>query len=946
VGALVERESELGTIAAAVERAAGGNGSVLVVEGEPGIGKTELIRAALAQAPRRGLTALLARGGELEREFAYGVVRQLIIPALAALPDGARTQITAGAARLAAPVLGLNRELQTVAPEQGAVLHGLYWLVVELAEREPLLLALDDAHWCDGASLRFLAFLARRLEGMPVLLVLSHRDGAGGERSAALAQLLDEPLTSIVRPPPLSEPAVSSLIAEALGEPVDAAFAAACRRATGGVPFLVRELLRALAADGVAPAAASVALIDGVGPRTIGRSTMLRLAQLGAAATSAARAAALLGEQASVERIAGLAGLSPGEAAAGLDALAAGQVIEPGRPVRFRHPLLRSAVYEDIPSFDRLQLHARAARLIADAGGDAEAVAAHLLATEPSGSAEEVELLTAAAAGALARAAPESAVAYLRRALSGMRAGAGSAAVRFELGRCEQLIRDPACIEDLRAALAAAADPALRARIAMALADSLFYALDLVGGWEVLRTAIDELGTGDGDVAAQLLTMASYVGYGDPRLHGPISAGLDQLRELARRPGPARRELSIFLGLVAATDGADAGRALALVQRGLDGGALLEALSADSTVIAVAIHTLVFIDELDAAGSLADAMLADARRRGLVLGFVAGSAHRGLVALRRGELVRAEAEIRAALELALQHELHFTVPFALTYLGAALLERGAAGEGLELLSAMPRLPGFDVTLAGATLGVTRGRLQLATGEREAGIATLLAAGAALDAVSIVNPNCQPWRSELALALASDDPERARSLAARELRLARQVGSPRAIGVALRAVALLAGGAGGIELLRESVATLARSADRLEHARALVDLGAALRRAGARTDAREPLRAGLELAARIDAAPLVDRALREVAASGGRPRRLMITGRDALTASEQRIAELAARGQSNREIAQALFITPKTVENHLGRVYRKLAVNARAQLAAALAAERAAPADQS
>ena len=332
-------------------------------------------------------------------------------------------------------------------------------------------------------------------------------------------------------------------------------------------------------------------------------------------------------------------------------------------------------------------------------------------------------------------------------------------------------------------------------------------------------------------------------------------------------------------------------------------------------------------------------MLDDARERGLVLGFIAGSAHRGLVALRKGELARAEAETRAALELAQQHELPFTIPFTLTYLGAAMLERGTAAEAAAMVDAVPLPPGFDQTLAGAMLRCTRGRLQLTSGDRTRRIAGLRAAGDTFETIAMRNPNLQNWRAELALAIAAEDRVEATVLAREELLRARRAGSARAIGIALRTSGLLKPGNDSIPELRESAEVLEHSPAKLEYARSLVDLGAALRRGNARSSAREPLRVGLELATRSGAGPLAERARRELLACGGRPRRMMITGRDALTPSEQRIAELAARGDPNRDIAQALFITPKTVENHLGRIYKKLGINAREQLPQVLAAEQ-------
>jgi DNA-binding CsgD family transcriptional regulator len=234
----------------------------------------------------------------------------------------------------------------------------------------------------------------------------------------------------------------------------------------------------------------------------------------------------------------------------------------------------------------------------------------------------------------------------------------------------------------------------------------------------------------------------------------------------------------------------------------------------------------------------------------------------------------------------------------------------------------------------------RGRLRCAQGDYQQGLDDLLAVGERQAAWEISNPGVIPWRSSAALACAAlGDRERAGELVDQELALAR---TPRARGIALRAAGLVSEGQDGVGLLRDSVATLETSGARLEYARALTDLGAALRRAGRRTEAREPLRVGLDVATECGASAIAARAREELVTAGARPRRARIAGAEALTASERRIATMAATGMTNREIAQALFITIKTVKAHLGHVFQKLDITTRAQLAAALTEPAAEP----
>jgi DNA-binding CsgD family transcriptional regulator len=270
-------------------------------------------------------------------------------------------------------------------------------------------------------------------------------------------------------------------------------------------------------------------------------------------------------------------------------------------------------------------------------------------------------------------------------------------------------------------------------------------------------------------------------------------------------------------------------------------------------------------------------------------------------------------------------------------LAHALLEQGDADEAARVIDEgefPEQLPLDQVHLVWFRLH--RGRLRIETGSPERGVEELLQVGETVRQVPFDNPSSVPWRSWAAEGLRRlDRNDEARALAAEELALARRWGDPHTIGASLRVLGLVEGGKAGIVLLREAVDVLASSEARLEHARALVDLGAALRRSNQRTEARELLREGVDLARRVGAFGLAERANAEIAATGARPRRVLQTGLDALTASERRVAQLAADGLSNKEIAQTLFVTIKTVEVHLSHAYRKLDISSRAQLHTAL-----------
>src|SRR4051812_39203857 len=381
--ALLERDAELGRLGALLGDAGEGRGGVVLIEGPPGIGKTGLLDAARIQARALGATTLAARASELDRDFPFAVVRQLLEPLVTARPGLLR-----GTAANAAALVG-EAPAGAPVPESDpswAHFHALYWLVANLAEDDgAVALAIDDVHWADASSLRFLQFLAPRLGELPVLLVLAARPSEPGADRRALDALAVDPLTVVVRPAPLSASAIAAVIRCALGDTPAAAFSDACRQATGGNPFLLRELLRELAADGLAPTAERAPLVRQLAPPTVARAVLLRLARLGDDAGALARAVAVLGDGTSVHRAATLACLDADRADEAATALASAAILNEARPLAFAHPVLRSAVYGDIGAGERSRAHGRAAALLAGEGAGADVQAVHLLATEPAG---------------------------------------------------------------------------------------------------------------------------------------------------------------------------------------------------------------------------------------------------------------------------------------------------------------------------------------------------------------------------------------------------------------------------------------------------------------------------------------------------------------------------------------------------------------------------------
>src|SRR5689334_7208047 len=283
-GALLERERELETLSDGVDRACAGEGTLLLIEGPAGAGKTVLAREARAVAERARMMPLDARGSELEQSFAFGVVRQLLEPVIS--KDPGRTDLFAGAAGPAARLFepGERRPLDAAAGFEA--LHSLYWLMVNIADQAPVLVLVDDCQWADRDSLRFLAYLAERIDGLPVAMLLTGRppDAAGDEAGGLWAQLASHSSAVALYPQPLSQPAAVALARERLGADAAEEFCRACHTATGGNPLFLRELLRALSAAQVAPSAGAADAVQAVGPAAVSRFVLHRLARLGPAA--------------------------------------------------------------------------------------------------------------------------------------------------------------------------------------------------------------------------------------------------------------------------------------------------------------------------------------------------------------------------------------------------------------------------------------------------------------------------------------------------------------------------------------------------------------------------------------------------------------------------------------------------------------------------------------
>src|SRR6266516_7033616 len=329
---LLERDAELVSLQNLVESKPGG--LLLAIEGPPGIGKSALLAEAKSRANEAAIQVLGARGSELERSFSFGVVRQLFEPLLASLPSDERTEALSGAAALAELLFNPEKlSTESGADSSFATLHGLYWLTANLAARRPLLLAIDDLHWCDLPSLRWLAYLLPRMEELALLVAAGLRPEEPGEDGGLLGQIVSDPVAAVIRPAPLSAGAATLLLRETLSPDAEDAFCAACWEETAGNPLLLRELVHAIAAEGLTPTEQNVPRLRELGARAGSRAVSLRLSRLPPEATTLAQAVAILGDDADPRQAAALAGLDEQAASEAVDALARADVLRPQPPL-------------------------------------------------------------------------------------------------------------------------------------------------------------------------------------------------------------------------------------------------------------------------------------------------------------------------------------------------------------------------------------------------------------------------------------------------------------------------------------------------------------------------------------------------------------------------------------------------------------------------------------
>ncbi len=905
----------------------------IAVEGPWGSGRTALLNAAADLAGLAGCLVLRTAGGSWEQQTPFAGLGRLVESAGA---QSAGTEDVREEARRLETTLTADGGGRPGATRTAA---GFHRLVLSLRRLAPVLLVVDDADEADPETLAVLQYLVRRLEHQQIWVVLATRPLHPGVGLRPVDALLAEPDVRQFVLEPLHDDSVSALLAGYFDDQPDRDFVTACREATGGSPFLLKALLPALRRSGMAPAAAMAGQVAQVRAPKVTQSVLRRLAQLPVTVSDLLQAGAVLDEGADRGVVRELAEIDGPASVRAADAAEQMGLLRPGAPLTFTSPLVRWAVYHDIPPVRRSALHAGAARLLRERGAEDTVVARHLLATEPVGDRDAALLLQRLGGGALRSGQEDLALACFDRALAEGPPAEERVGLLLDLAGTERG-RDPSsALAHLRQALELTGTETARAvRVGVDL-------LDRVAGLPGLRAETTGL---------LQASRSRFEGVAHPlRVELEVALTLTAARPVDRTDGVTR------LRSLVAERGEGGGPGDCLARTLLEVERVLSPASVPADRSSVVLERAVRTDLLDAAGPMA-ARVGSLALFGLLCTDRFPSVDHHLVAaldgatddrhavlarrladlsalslLWRGSLAQAEEAYRRGQEADPVRPGEPSPPA----IGAidTLVEQGRIGDAQHLADSTDPARIDDPLLRSVAL-TERSRLLLAQERWQEGVDQLVAVGAELEQAGVCNPALVPWRADAAMALAAlGEWEEAGRLAGENLRLARGIGAPRTTGNALRAMAAASPDpADRTRWLGEALVVLEPSPARLETAHALVELGAVLVERGEKEEARGTLRRGATLASQCGAHHLVEVAGELLRAAGGRPRRLGAVGLASLTPAELRVVGLAAGGMTNQGIADTLYVTLKTVEGHLAKSYRKLGIESRRDLAGALA----------
>lgn len=926
---LLEREAELASIDRALEGAAAGSGRVLLLEGAAGVGKSTLAAAAQRAASERGFAVAAARATDIAQPFPYGVALQLFGPFVSDLDEDTLQQLFHGSARFSRSLFFEPQGEDDLSDPQGlAHNHGLYWLGANLSEQRPMLLVVDDAHWSDAASMRFLLYLSHRIESDSIVLIICSRPGEQ-DAAAIMNQLRTHPSAHELRPRPLSVAGTIALLESWGYETADDETADLVHGLTGGNPFSIRQLMEQLKERGTSTLIHDE--IVGLSPTNVERSVSERLGKLGPHATALAHAIAVLGYDATLEHARELAGLSAEGTEEALTGLIEAEIIQEGPLLEFVHPLISSAVYDTIPKDERPQRHSAVAMLLLQQGEAIEKVASHLLLGDVENDGISHVFLRDAGKLAMKKGSPESAVMFFHRALASTNDPQDKAEVLAELAEAEAMTDPGSALEHLQEAVTLKDDPLERAHVYRRIGHVLYGLGQPAEAARFFKTALSELEDENSQLGIELSTDYISVARLDLSLRPQALAVFEELRarDVVKTDPPRRFLIEIAAALI--RDGDDHREAIKTLKRGIP--SLQQPLeeNADGSLLPPLVTCLGWVDELDLAIQINNASIEDARQRGSIMAFATGQCFAAMALFRTGQVDEAIASAQSAIE-AEQYGWGVASHLAKAWLAHALIDRNELDEADQVIAQALANPKIESSIQKMFVLEALARLRVFQSRPEEARAAALEAKQLATAFGTENPAIVSWRIPLSQSLAAlGDRSTAVEIADEDVALSRRFGAPSFLARGLRNRGLLDEGKTGLDLLEEAIAVANGSAAVLTRAWAQLEFGRALTKVGDLPKARAALAEALRIADLCGSRIVEEIARKALLEAGARPRRKEVTGLGSLTPSERRIVELAATGMSNREIAEAQFVTVKAVEWHLNHAYRKLGIKSRAHL---------------
>ena len=915
---LYERTAEITAIDSAVSALGAGRGSAVLLEARAGRGKSTLVEYAVRSGRAAGARTLLVRARHLTSAAPFEVLRRLLGPAVEQLggPEG-----LVGASRFARPLFTPGADLSH------GVDYGCQWLVAWLAEESPLVLAIDDAHWADPASLRVLLDVQAELSAQPVMLMLASRPVENPSVQSLLAAMGTHPDARVLTPATLTRDGVAELVVDELGRSVDDAFVDECLRVSGGNAFYLHELMRQY--QGMEPGAAPA--MPSPGSLSLRRTVAARLGELGVEATLVAQAAAVLGDGCSLAVVAELAGVGTAEAVRQAARLEAASIVRHGDPVEFVHPLIRRAVEAGMPEVAVGELHARAARLLWAHGEPPGTVAQHLVASPGSGDERVSAFLADQSLVALESGSSAVAARMLRRALEEPAPPDQQGPLLVRLGCAEHAQHD---LTSARRHLEEALEHEDRPVALSAAAELFDVLLDANQYVELGRLHQRVLSLRPyGDTPAEVRVRAQLFVDVFMAVDPDLAELPPELADVDASTLPTDRDIDRYLLVAAAVYERTAhGTTEQLVDNLRRAVASLPADPDDYSEwdLRAAFAAVTFMDEqFQETSIILDRVAPAVARLGGVMPELQAELHHDRMAhaVRTGDFEGALAILDLAEELTSRHGLIGFDGNHRFMRALIALERGHYDEAAPLL----REPVSEDVVHPA-LGA------LLAGEPARAIDLLGTLGLEADVDAPMRPievELQPHLvASHAFELLGDRP-RAAAEAAREVAVRRRYGSSPRLALALRRQASFLPARASLALLEEAVSLAEPTERRPLQARVLTSYGAALQRAGRAEEARAALYRAADLAGELGMDRLRERAFGALVQAGGRPRRHRVSGPASLTEAQHQVADLAAAGLTNREIAEQLYVTIKTVETHLNAAYRKLGIRGRNELAVVL-----------